>query len=403
MWGFIETRGGFAAAAAILLLAAACAAPSRGPLPTPPAASALRPVSFAAIPGWRADDQLAAWPAFLRSCDELSRRPAWSAVCADAAALEPAEPDGIRRFFETRFVAYRVANADGSEEGLVTGYFEPLLRGSRAATGSYRYPLYGVPDDLLVVDLSAVRPELRHLRLRGRIEGHRVVPYYSRAEIETGRARLQGREIVWVDDPLDLFFLQVEGSGRVQLDTGEMVRVGYADQNGHPYTSVGRALVERGELTVEEASMQGIRAWAGKNPDKVGELLNRNASYVFFRELPAAEPGPIGTLGVPLAAGRSLAVDPRSIPLGAPVFLATTWPRGDRPLQRLMVAQDTGGAIKGGVRADVFWGFGEEAAELAGWMRETGRLWVLLPATCPRAAPLACAVAESGGAPEGAR
>lgn len=367
--------------AAVLVLLTACAAPSTvPPSPPPPATVAtLRPASFDAMPGWRADDLQVAWEAFLRSCGALGSQPAWSGVCAEASALAPADPEALRRFFESHFAPYQVVNSDASEHGLITGYFEPLLRGSRTASGPYQHPLYGVPDDLLVVDLSAVHPELKDLRLRGRIEGKRVVPYYSRAEIESRRAPLEGREILWVDDPLDLFFLQVQGSGRVRLETGETVRVGYADQNGYPYTSVGRALVERGDLTVEEATMQGIRAWAQRNPGKVAELLSQNASYVFFRELPASAPGPVGTLGVPLTAGRSLAVDPRSIPLGAPVFLATTWPGSDQPLQRLMLAQDTGGAIKGGVRADIFWGFGAEAGDLAGKMREKGRVWVLLP------------------------
>ncbi len=367
--------------AAVLVLLTACAAPSTvPPSPPPPTAVAiLRPASFAAIPGWRGDDPQGAWEAFLRGCGALGSQPGWSEVCAEASALATAEPEALRRFFESRFAPYQVVNPDASEQGLITGYFEPLLRGSRTASGPYRHPLYGVPDDLLAVDLSEIYPELQPMRLRGRIEGKRVVPYYTRAEIENGRARLEGLAFLWVDDPLDLFFLHVQGSGRVQLDTGETVRVGYADQNGHPYTSVGRALVARGELAVEEASMQGIRAWARRNPDKVAELLGQNASYVFFRELPASAPGPLGTLGVPLTAGRSLAVDPRAIPLGVPVFLATTWPGTDRPLRRLMLAQDTGGAIKGGVRADVFWGFGADAGELAGRMREQGRLWVLLP------------------------
>jgi len=375
----------YALAAAVLALVTACAAPVTAPpfSPSPAAVATLRPASFATIPGWRADDQRDGWEAFLRSCAALSSQPAWGEVCTEASALAPVEPEAVRRFFVSRFTPYQVVNPGGSEHGLITGYFEPLLRGSRTASGPYRYPLYGVPDDLLVVDLSEVYPELRHLRLRGRIEGRRVVPYHSRVEIESGRARLEGREILWVDDPLDLFFLQVQGSGRVQLDTGETVHVGYADQNGHPYTSIGRTLVERGELTAEEASMQGIRAWAARSPGKVAEQLGQNASYVFFRELPASGPGPLGTLGVPLTAGRSLAVDARSIPLGAPVFLATTWPRSAEPLQRLMLAQDTGGAIKGGVRADVFWGFGAEAGELAGRMREQGRLWVLLPRGYP--------------------
>lgn len=374
-------RIGDAPAVAVLVLLSACGAPRPvPPTPGPPGAvSTLRPASFAAIPGWRADDLRGAWEAFGRGCGALGGKPTWNEVCREASLLAPVEPKTVRRFFESHFTPHQVVNQDGTDRGFITGYFEPLLRGSRVASGRYRHPLYGVPDDLLSVNLTEMHPQLAHLRLRGRIEGRRLVPYYSRAEIESGRAPLGGRELLWVDDPLDLFFLQIQGSGRVQLDTGETIRIGYADQNGHPYTSIGRALVERGELAVGTASMQGIRAWAARNPDKVTDLLNQNASYVFFRELPASLPGPLGTLGVPLTARRSIAVDPRSIPLGAPVFLSTTWPGSTEPLQRLMLAQDTGGAIKGGVRADVFWGFGAEAGELAGRMREKGRLWVLLP------------------------
>jgi membrane-bound lytic murein transglycosylase A len=209
--------------------------------------------------------------------------------------------------------------------------------------------------------------------------GRKLVPYHTRADIDNGTAPLRGRELIWVDDPVDAFFLQVQGSGRVRLDSGELVRVGYADQNGHAYRSVGRLLVERGELTLDQASMQGIRAWGQRNPQKLAALLNENPSYVFFRELPAGDGGPPGSLGVPLSNGRSLAVDPRAVPLGAPVFVSSTWPGTARPLNRLMAAQDTGGAIRGAVRADFFWGFGEEAGELAGRMRQPLLLWVLLP------------------------
>jgi membrane-bound lytic murein transglycosylase A len=217
------------------------------------------------------------------------------------------------------------------------------------------------------------------LRLRGRLDGRRVVPYYDRAQIGQGRAPLTGREIAWVDDAVELFFLQVQGSGRITLDSGETLRVGYADHNGFPYRSIGRHLVERGELPLEKASMQGIQAWARANPDKLTELLNHNARYVFFRELPAGLPGPIGSLGVPLTSRRSLAVDPGFVQLGAPVYIATTWPLSSRPLNRLMLAQDTGSAIRGAVRADFFWGFGDEAAREAGRMKQPLRMWVLLP------------------------
>ena len=287
--------------------------------------------------------------------------------------------DAARSFFEQHFTPYHVASAESGDEGLITGYYEPLLRGNRKPVGRYRYPLYGVPDDLVAVDLGELYPELRNMRLRGRLEGRRLVPYPARAEIESAHAPLRGKEIAWVDDPIDLFFLHIQGSGRVQLDSGETIRVGYADQNGHPYRSIGRLLVERGELALEQASMQSIKAWGRANPDRLGELLNSNASYVFFRELPATANGPPGSLGVPLTARRSIAVDQRFVPLGAPVFIATTWPNTSRPLNRLMLAQDTGGAIRGAVRADFFWGYGEAAGREAGRMKQRLRMWVLLP------------------------
>src|SRR5262249_7337792 len=274
---------------------------------------------------------------------------------------------------------FQVLNADGTEEGLITGYYEPLLRGSRKPGARYRFPVFGVPDDLLVIDLAELYPELKGMRLRGRVEGRRVVPYFDRAQIEQGRAGVSGKEIAWVDDPVDLFFLQIQGSRRIALDSGVTIRVGYAEQNGHPYRSIGRVLVDRGELSLEKTSMQGIKEWARANPERLTELLNQNGSYVFFRELPADTPGPPGALGVPLTARRSLAVDARFVPLGAPVYIATTWPLSNRPLNQLMLAQDTGGAIRGAVRADFFWGFGEEAAREAGRMKQPLRMWVLLP------------------------
>jgi peptidoglycan lytic transglycosylase A len=364
----------------LLLLLGACAAPPKPPpVAQPTVPGTLRPASFGALPGWSADDAAAALEAFVQGCARIGEQAAWKKACADATGPRSPGRDGARRFFETNFVPYEVMNADGTSEGLITGYYEPLLRGSRSPTKRYRYPVYGPPDDLIDVELGDQYPELKNLRLRGRLEGKHLVPYYTRADIENGRARLKGREILWVDDSLDLFFLQVQGSGRVQLPSGDTVRIGYADQNGHPYKAIGRVLVERGDLTLEQATLQGIRDWAEKNPARVTELLNQNASYVFFRELPAGAPGAIGSLGVTLTAGRSLAVDARVIAPGAPVFLATTWPGNGQPLRRLMAAQDTGGAIKGGVRADVFWGAGADAARLAGSMREKGRLWVLLP------------------------
>jgi len=343
--------------------------------PTPkPAAPAppLRATSWDAITGWRDDNPQLAWSAFVAGCEALKSQPQWQSVCAVAAALSEPSRDTLQRFFETNFTPYQVVNADGSDSGLVTGYYEPLLAGSRTRSTRYRYPVYGVPDDLLQIDLAELYPELKNMRLRGRLDGRRVVPYYSRAQIEDGAAPVTGKEIAWVEDPVELFFLQIQGSGRIKLDSGETIMIGYAEQNGHPYRSIGRLLIERGDLPLEKTSMQGIKAWARQNPGKLRELLDYNASYVFFRELPPGLPGPLG-------ARRSIAVDARYIPLGAPVFVATTWPNSREPLHRLMLAQDTGGAIRGAVRADFFWGFGAEAAALAGRMRQSARMWVLLP------------------------
>ena len=361
--------------------------PEKPPVPPvkPPVAppSPLRSSTWDALPGWRDDNLPQAWPALLTGCNALKAQPAWQSVCALAAAISDPSKETVRRFFETRFTPHQVVNADGSDSGMVTGYYEPLLRGSRTRTPTYRYPVYGTPDDLLVIDLSELYPDMKNMRLRGRVEGRRVVPYYNRAQIEAGTAPVTGKEIVWVADAVELFFLQIQGSGRVRLDNGAMVRLGYADQNGHPYRSIGRLLVERGDLPLERASMQGIKNWATQNPEKLQELLNANASYVFFREMPADLPGPLGALGVALTAQRSVAIDPRFIPLGAPLFLATTMPNSRAPLNRLMLAQDTGGAIRGAVRADFFWGFGDDAGAQAGRMRQSGKIWVLLPNDYP--------------------
>ena len=232
---------------------------------------------------------------------------------------------------------------------------------------------------MISVDLADQHPDLRHMRLRGRLVGNRLVPYWSRGEIAKMGDAFPAQVLFWATDPIELFFLQVQGSGQIRLEDGSRARIGYAEHNGHPYVSIGRWLVDRGELALEQASMQGIRTWAQDNPSRMDEMLHANPSYVFFRELPLTGDGPVGALGVPLTPGRSIAADPRFIPLGAPVFLDTTHPLSERPLQRLMMAQDTGGAIRGAVRADFYWGTGQQAGEQAGRMRQQGRMWVLLP------------------------
>lgn len=343
----------------------------------------LRPSTFSAVPGWSQDTVREAWPAFLLSCNVLARRADWREPCAVARDVDGIDEEAVRLFFESFFVPHQVIDADGAEQGLVTGYYEPLLRGARKRGGRFQTPLHQAPTDMLTIDLGTLYPELRNMRLRGRVVGNKVVPYSSRAEMMQSNV-LAGRELLWVDDPIEAFFLQVQGSGRVELvDTKETVRVAYADQNGHPYRSIGRYLVDKGEMTLDQASAQSIKAWYAANPGRREELLNANPSYVFFREEKLAQPipGPKGALGVPLTAQRSIAVDPQFIPLGAPVFLATSEPNSNVPLRRLVLAQDTGGAIKGAVRADYFWGFGAVAGEKAGKMKQRGMMWVMLPKT----------------------
>ena len=369
-----------------------------GSTPPPPVASvpaqpsaasggSLKVIAFSELPQWPGDALTSVWPAFLSGCTALvgqsSVPAAWTTVCAAAQRVVGTDTRAVRSFFETQFTPYVLASADGNPVGLVTGYYEPLLRGSRNRSARYRYPIYAPPDDLVTVDLTTLHPELKDRRLRGRLEGKRVVPYWTRAQIESGMAPLAGKELYYVDDPVEAFFLHVQGSGRIQLAEGGIARVGYADTNGHAFRSIGRVLVERGELSLDQASMQGIKQWGRAHPALLPALLQENPSYVFFRTvLPApgaAIDGPIGSLGVPLLAERTIAVDARFVPLGAPVFLDTTVPLSAQPLRRLVIAQDTGSAIRGAVRADFFWGFGEDAAQQAGRMKQPGRMWLLWP------------------------
>jgi membrane-bound lytic murein transglycosylase A len=355
------------------------------PPPKPQPAPLMTPVGFDALPGWQQDDLRQAWPAFVASCRALGSRADWKAACTASRVVDANDATAIRQFFESWFVPNQIRAADGADTGLITGYYEPMLHGARKRGGAFQTPLYKVPDDLLTIDLASVYPNLKGMPLRGRLSGRKVVPYGTRAEIE--RANLPGKELVWVNDPVEAFFLEVQGSGRVQLDdTGETVRIAYADQNGHPYKAIGRWLVEKGELTVEQATAQGIKAWIGAHPERRQELFNVNPSYIFFREerLPDPNVGPKGALGVPLTPSRSVAIDPKFLPLGAPLFLSTTEPGSDVPVQRLMMGQDTGGAIRGEVRADFFFGFGDGAAENAGRMKQRGSIWVLVPQPAPR-------------------
>ena len=389
----MKSRYVFSAVALVcVLMLAGCVSSPRPPSRAPAAPTTVYELGrWSELPGWDSDNVQEAWQPFLESCRVSRLRVQWSAVCAAAQAVTAISAADVRHYFEAYFEPYKIVKRTGTvreETGLVTGYFEPLLRGARKPSTKYVAPLYAPPPDLLVVDLASLYPELQGKRVRGRLDGKRIVPYYTRAELPTDPA-LRGNEIVWVDNPFDALMLEVQGSGRVQLPDGGIIRLQYADQNGQPYHSVGRYLVQSGALTLEQATIPGIRAWLEAHPQRLREVLNANPSVVFFNEAPLGDPklGPKGAQGIPLTAGRSIAVDPARVPLGTPVFLATTLPDSNVPLQRLVMAQDTGGAINGAPRADYFCGTGPGPADLAGKMRQQGSLWVLWPKNVPLPVP----------------
>ena len=516
-----------AAAAAVDALPATEPVAAVEPVPTVPAEQAgsfstrhahFEPARFDDLPGWREDRLAEAWRSYRQSCAVLAKKPAWQAPCAAAAAIDGGSDEAIRRFFEQEFVLYQIRNVDKTTTGVVTGYFEPLLKGSRRLAKPYIYPVYGTPGDLLLlnarsmtastrerplyarvvgrnviavanavagpgfyrIDLGEAQADIRDKKFRVRVDGDRIVPYYTRAEIERGA--LQSTPILaWVDNPAALYSMQVQGSGKVRLTDGSTLRLAYAEQNGHPFLPAGKSASDRrqqlaarvrtrgglmladagedgaggeGEALIDEAGTAdaeagdsevttrglsppggrtaGSKSAAGARQsaevEQVIEALSRGAasgkqpaaqtgtkaaptkpstlaksppppaateqndtaaiayanradpSYVFFREIPDSDAGPIGALGVPLTAGRSVAVDPRTTPLGFPVFLVTADAKTQLPrITRLMMAQDTGGAIRGAVRADYFWGFGATAGAQASRMKENGRMWLLLP------------------------
>ena len=364
------------------LLLAACATqkPAPGtPAPGTPAEPArYTRASFNDLPGWQQDDPRPGWQAWLVSCRTLAKRADWKSACQAAQRVDGQNPQAIRDYFAQRFTVWQLSSGSATT-GLITGYYEPMLTGSRQRTAQSTVPLYAPPRDLV-----SRPPELQTVSSTGplqrsRRDGSRLVPYYTAADIAAGKGPSPAEALVWVNDPIEAIFLQIQGSGRVQLADGSFVRLGFADHNGYPYQSIGRYLIQKGELKSHQASMQGIQDWARRNPERLPELYAANPRYVFFRPLPDTGEGPIGAMGLPLTGEASLAIDPRYIPLGTPVWLATTRPNSSAPLNRLMAAQDTGTAIKGAVRADFFWGFGREAGETAGRMKQSGRLWVLLP------------------------
>jgi membrane-bound lytic murein transglycosylase A len=396
-------------------LSRAAPAPSPRPEPTPPAPApgpapvapaplppvpvedrlVLERVAFSDMPGWADDQHGEAIPAFARSCRKLRRMADgervgrtdtggvaadWRRACDRADQIAATDHAGARAFFESEFVPFLAMN-HGDPIGRFTGYYEPLLRGSRRRHGKFRVPLHRRPPDLITVELSKFLDDARGRRLAGRVVGRKLEPFDTRADIVGGSLAGKKLELVWLDDAIDAFFVQVQGSGRVRLENGDEIRVGYAATNGHRYTAIGRVLIEEGHLTRESVSMQSIRAYLEGHPERADEVMNRNASYVFFEFVEGD--GPIGSQGVVLTDRRSLAIDRNFIPQSAPLWLDTVAPVAgidrEQPLRRLVIAQDTGGAILGPVRGDVYWGGDDAAADVAGRMKSRGRYFLLLP------------------------
>jgi membrane-bound lytic murein transglycosylase A len=339
------------------------------------------PVPLAELPEWSTQSPAASLSAFQQSCRTLAGQSGWTLPCMAGGIVDEHDDASIRSFFEEHFDAWRLEDG-GRDNGLITGYYEPMLNGSRQQSARTPYPLYGIPSDLVSVDVSAADRARSQLvvrragvrwqvaagksapdagefllvpgdfpvdphggKFKARVEGNRLLPYYTRAELEAGRLS-KAPVLAWVDDATELFFLQIQGSGRIRLDDGSFLHVNAAENNGQPYQSIGSWLVGQGKLSAGQTNMQGIQAWLRTHPEERVALFNRN---------------------------------PRYIPLGAPVYLSTTWPKSNTPLNRLMLAQDTGSAIKGAIRADFFWGYGFEAGQQAGSMKQQGRLWLLLP------------------------
>lgn len=408
--------------AVVVALAAACGSQARpqstspiaepvsvSPAPVavepPPAAPklVLERVSFGDLSGWEADDVGDAVPALRKSCVRLMKRDDerlvgrdevagrtkdWRADCAAAKAVDAKDQVKSREFFESHFVPF-LAHDNEEVEGRFTGYYEASLNGSRKKKGAYKFPLYKRPADLVMVNMREFTQKPGRRRIAGRVVRGMLKPYESRKQIRKGALKGKKLELVWIDDPVDGFFTQIQGSGLVQLDDGSTMRIGYAGQNGHSYTAIGRELVRDGHITREEMSMQAIRKWLADNPNDANEMMDRNEAYVFFTELSGQ--GPVGSQNVELTPERSAAIDREFIPQSVPLFINTRISNaegtGEQDFHQLVIAQDSGGAIRGPVRADIFWGAGERATAIAGRLKSRGRYYLLLPTSVASAMP----------------
>ena len=331
----------------------------------------LEVLDFKEIDGFEEDNLELALQVFQKDCQRSKRYSLFKSVCQKAY-----ESTDAKTFFTQNFTPYKLRTHEGEDEGVITGYYEPLLFGSRTKSKEYAYPIYKTPKDLIIVDLTDAYPSLKNYRLRGKLQGNRLIPYDTREQMWNKK---ELEVICYVNNKVDLYFLQIQGSGKVQLDTGEIINVGFANQNGQQYKSIGKYMLKQGYIgsnTDYAASIQGMKKWFNDHPDKVDEVLNINPSFVFFNQ---NAKGATGSLGTELTQKRNLAVDRRYIPLGMPVFINTTNPVTNNTINQLMVAADTGGAIKGQIRADFFWGYSKEAEKYAGRMKEKGSLILLIP------------------------
>lgn len=355
----------------------------------------LKQVSFTKLPGWTPANLKKSLATFQVSCRSFLRQPPeksvgshriellakdWYPACKAALAISPLTNENAKAFFQKWFRPVEFYN-NRPISGLFTGYYMPLLHGSLNKTTKYHVPIYGIPSDLLTIDLGQFDPRLKHRKIVGRVKGHKIIPYYTRKEITQGAIEGKAPVLVWIDNPIDRLFLEIQGSGIVELADGKRLYLGYAAQNGASYTAIAKVLIDKGIMTKDNASMQAIKRYLTEHPKEIHPILNQNKSFVFFELL--GKQAALGTQGVPLTPGYSLAIDLKWIPIGTPLWLNTTRPdkhRDDgKPFQRLMIAQDTGGAIRGLVRGDVFWGAGKKATYIAGHMRNNGHYWLLLP------------------------
>ncbi|MDD2448984.1 MAG: murein transglycosylase A [Sulfurimonas sp.] len=321
--------------------------------------------SFNELLRWDSEDHQEALNSFINNCKSKKTQDIYGFLCQKATQTEDA-----KSFFESEFNVYMIVPENSEDKGLLTGYYEPTLRGSLTKKEPFIYPIYEEPKDLISVELSSIYEELKKYRLRGRLDGNKLVPYYAREEVD----KIDADAICYGDSKLDIFFLEIQGSGKVELDDGENIYVGYANQNGHKYNSIGKYLIEQGEIRREDMSMQKIEAWLEENPNRVNEVLNYNNSLVFFQKKPHSASGALGLILEPM---RSVAVDREFIPLGSMLFLKSKIDNED--ISRVVMAQDVGGAIKGALRADMFFGSGKDAKLSAGHLIAPLSLWILLP------------------------